>query len=130
MGVQEMLLGNHKSSRDWLRKAAKTNAATKTVRNSGVDGYIDETFTMKAANAEKGNDAAKFVLAMIYSDGVGVEKDEERAVRYKELARRVEVEIEEYDRFYKIITYRITQKDDNDNIIKKFELNNFQVNKF
>ena len=72
MGVQEMLLGNHKSSRDWLKKAARTNPTEKIVRNSSADTLIDEKFKMKIANPEKGNEAANFILGMIYKEGIGV----------------------------------------------------------
>lgn len=127
MGVQEMLLGNHKASREWLRKAARTIPANKTVQNRGSNTFLNETFTMKNANAEKGSDAANFVLALIYSGGIGVTKDIERAEKYRKISRNVAVAVSENEHSYDVITYRITERDSYDNVVKQFILNSFQV---
>ena len=129
MGVQEMLLGNHKSSRDWLKKAARTNPTEKIVRNSSADTLIDEKFKMKIANTEKGNEAAKFILGMIYKEGIGVTKDITRGLFYDSSARHIVLTIKEFENYYNVITYRVVERDLNDNVIEKFELNNFQVTK-
>lgn len=129
MGVQEMLLGNHKPSRDWLRKSARTNPVEKTVRNRDADALIDEKFKMKIANPEDGNEAANFILGMIYKEGIGVPKDITRGESYYRSARNIDVNIEDFESYYKVITYRVVERNLDGKVIEKFQINNFQVNK-
>ena len=129
MGVQEMLLGNHKKSREWLRMASKTIPDKKVVRNKGPVGLPDTIFTMNTANAKKGNNAAYFKLAKIYQEGIDVIKDAKRAERYRLLARKILVETIEFDQYFTVNTYRITKRDLNGDILNQFQLSSFQVNK-
>ncbi|MBT5074719.1 MAG: sel1 repeat family protein [Kordiimonadaceae bacterium] len=70
----------------WLEKAAKPNEGVKMVYMPAVDGQSYGTIKSLPRNGHPGYREAQALLAHIYAEGIGVERDEIKASHYRMLS--------------------------------------------
>ena len=102
VGMEKYVLGDYRSARQWLVRAASANTkSTKT--NMMLDqgaGLADNLSHDRREVIEEGVEAAAYMLSIMYQDGIGVRTNEGRAARYQKQAGNWVVVVEETPQSY------------------------------
>lgn len=96
VGMEHFVNDDFRLARDWFIRSSRDEYDTRTEElelNMSRAGAGYNHTTREAT--EDGNEAAAFMMARIYGEGLGVPQDQNRSKTYEKLAGNMTVEVEE-----------------------------------
>lgn len=88
LGVGALDMGQMDVALKWLKKAAEPDASNQSVYMPPVGSGKGKVLLVPSSNPNPGYKPAQIMLYRFYILGLGVDRDEEKANRYKELAAK------------------------------------------
>lgn len=129
-GMEAFLLGDQDAAKKWFKRSAKFISNKKSVYvPPEVDDYIINYDEFKNGDPERGHEAAFYMLAKIYDEGIGVKVDTKKSRDYARRAAKLEIDVVENERNFSVQTRRILSRNENGDVEKSFELSSFKVDK-
>lgn len=126
IGMEYFVKDDFRLAHDWLKKSSQDEYQVET-RGLSSKSRLGVGYSHAVREiTEDGNEAAAFMMARIYAEGLGVGQDQNRAKTYEDLAETKIVEIEETGSGYVIRVKKLSTL----NLIQKKERNFFELYSF
>lgn len=131
IGMEKFVLEDYDTAINWFRKSSNDDITFLSEQFGSSNAKLQETYTRRIPSVkENGNKAASFMLARVYSEGLGVTEDPTRSDLYAIQADGYSVVIEENSKQYIIrVNKRTSLHLRKDNQDSSFVLYSFFVDK-